>query len=138
MVVAIIGILLAIGLPSYQNSVTRANRADVQATLLNFAQAMERHFNQNYSYEAAASGGADTGAPLPSVFPSQSPLDGGNPMYNLTVFAADRTSFTVQATPISGGRQDGDGLLTLDSLGQRGWDKNSDGTVGSSELTWER
>ena len=55
-VIVVIGVLVAIGLPSYNNSVTRSVRADAQSALMGFAQAMERHFQQNYSYEAAATG----------------------------------------------------------------------------------
>lgn len=137
-VVVILGILVGIGLPSYQRSIIRSNRADAQSALLGFAQAMERRFSQNYSYEAAAAGGNDTGAPDPTVFASQSPVDGGNPAYNLTITAADDTGFTIRATPIAGGRQDGDGFLQLDSLGRRGWDANNDGSIGTSEFTWNQ
>ena len=136
-VIVVIGVLVAIGLPSYNNSVTRSVRADAQSALLGFAQAMERHFQQNYSYEAAATGGNDTGAPDPTIFPSQAPIE-GNASYDLTITAADDTGFTIRATPIAGGRQDGDGFLQLDSLGRRGWDADNDGTVGTAEFTWGR
>ncbi|CAN0605400.1 unnamed protein product [Ectocarpus sp. 12 AP-2014] len=134
-VVVIVSILMGIGLPSYQRSVVRATRADTQAALLGFAQAMERHFQQNYTYEAAATGGNDTGAPDPTVFVSQAPLD-STPFYNLTITAADDVGFTIRATPIAGSRQDGDGLLELDSLGRRGWDRDNSGGVGTTEFTW--
>ena len=136
-VIVVIGVLVAIGLPSYNNSVTRSVRADAQSALLGFAQAMERHFQQNYSYEAAATGGNDTGAPDPTIFPSQAPIE-GNASYDLTITTADDTGFTIRATPIAGGRQDGDGFLQLDSLGRRGWDADNDGTVGTAEFTWGR
>lgn len=135
-VVVILGILVGIGLPSYRNQIVRANRTDAQAALQGFAQAMERRFTQNYSYEAAAAGGADTGAPDPTVFPSQSPLEGNDPAYNLSIQAADDTGFTLRAVPIAGGRQAGDGFLQLDSLGRRAWDANNDGAIGTTEFTW--
>lgn len=136
-VLVIVGILMAIGLPSYRNYVIRANRADAQSVLLGFAQAMERHFQQNYTFAGAANGGGDTGAPDATVFPNQSPLD-GNAEYNLTITAATAAGFTVRATPIAGGGQDGDGILELNSLGRRGWDRDNDGTIGAAEFTWER
>ncbi|WP_439100689.1 type IV pilin protein [Congregibacter sp.] len=137
-VVVILGILVTVALPSYQRSIVRSNRADAQAALLGFAQAMERRFTQNYSYEAAAAGGGDTGSPDPSVFPSQSPIDGNNPAYNLRIDFADDARFTIQAVPIAGARQDGDGLLQLDSLGRRAWDKNNNGAIATSEFTWDQ
>lgn len=136
-VLVVIGVLLMIGLPSYQNSVVRASRNDAQGTLLGFAQAMERFYNQNYSYDGAASGGTTTGAPDGNVFPNQAPLD-GQPFYNLTIEAADDAGFTIRATPIAGSRQDGDGIIELNSLGRRGWDQNNDGTIAAAEQTWER
>lgn len=137
-VVVVVGILVAIGLPSYNNSVTRSIRADAQSALLGFAQAMERHFQQNYSYEGAANGGNDTGAPAATTFPTQAPIEGNNPSYDLTITAADDTGFTLRATPIAGGRQDGNGILELDSLGRRGWDADNDGTIAAGERTWDR
>ncbi|WOJ96487.1 type IV pilin protein [Congregibacter brevis] len=136
-VIVILGILVGIGLPSYQRQILRSNRADAQAALLGFAQAMERRFTQNYSYEASAAGGADTGAPDPTVYPSQSPIDGNDPAYNLSIQAADDTGFTIRATPIAGGRQAGDGFLELDSLGRRAWDANNDNALATTEFTWE-
>jgi type IV pilus assembly protein PilE len=136
-VVVIVGILVGIGLPSYQRSITRSVRTDTQSALMGFAQAMERRFSQNYTYEGAGAGAANTGAPDPTVFPSQAPLE-GEPAYNLTIEAADATGFRLRATPIAGGRQDGDGFLQLDSLGRRGWDAdNSGGALAASEFTWD-
>lgn len=137
-VVVIIGILMAIGLPSYQNSIMRGNRADAQAALVGFAQAMERHYNENFTYLGAANGGGNTGAPAATVYPSQSPLDGDTAMYNLTIQAATSSTYTLRATPISGGRQDGDGFLQINHLGRKAWDKDNDGSVGTSENTWKR
>ena len=134
-VVVIVGILVGIGLPSYQRSIVRSVRADAQSALLGFAQSMERRFGQTYSYTGAAAGGSDTGAPDPTVFPSQAPLE-GDPAYNLTITAADDTGFTLRATPIAGGRQDGDGFLQLDSLGRRGWDADNNNALAAAEFTW--
>ena len=80
----------------------------------------------------------DTGAPDPTIFPSQAPIEGNNPSYDLTITAADDTGFTIRATPIAGGRQAGDGFIQLDSLGRRSWDADNDGTIGGNENTWDR
>jgi type IV pilus assembly protein PilE len=135
-VIVILGILVGIGLPSYQRSIIRSYRAEGKSALLGLAQAMERHYNLNYSYEGAASGGNDTGAPDASVYPSQAPMD-GEAFYNLTITAADDSGFTLRATPIAGRRQDGDGFLQLDSLGRRGWDANNDNALAAAEFTWD-
>ena len=49
-VIAIIGILAAIGYPSYQDQMTKSRRADAKIALGNAAQKQERWFTQNGTY----------------------------------------------------------------------------------------
>jgi type IV pilus assembly protein PilE len=137
MVIVILGILVTVGLPSYRDSVARSVRTDAQSTLLGFSQAMERRFNQDYTYEGAAAGGDDTGVPDASVFASAAPLE-GQPAYTLTIVAANDRGYQLRATPISGGRQANDGIIELDSLGRRSWDRNNDGSFQEAERNWDR
>lgn len=131
-VVVIVSILAAIAIPSYQNQVQKTRRADAQGALTSFANAMERHFTQNNTYLGAANGGADTGAPDATVFATQAPLDGDTKYYNLTISAATASSYTLLATPIAGGAQDGDGALRILSSGARAWDEAGDGSWSKS------
>lgn len=134
-VVAIVAILAGIAWPSYQNQVRTSNRSDAQGALLGLAQAMERHFTQNGTYAEAATGGGDTGAP--AIFPTESPLDGGNKTYNLRITAADATSYTLEAQPK--GRQAGDGNLQLTSSGQKAWDRDNDGAFADpGDMCWSK
>lgn len=124
-VVAIIGIIAAIAFPSYQGAVANSRRSDAQSALTAFSNAMERHYTENNnSYLGAAAGGANTGAP--AVFPTEAPLDGGTKFYDLTISAATRNSYTLQAAPKGG--QAGDGNLQLLSNGTRQWDRDGAGT----------
>ncbi|WP_123033085.1 type IV pilin protein [Haliea alexandrii] len=137
-VLAILAIIIVIALPSYQQHVTRANRADAQATLLAFAQAMERHYGRGYTFANATLGGAATpAAPSPDVFPSRAPFD-GDALYELLIESATNDSYVLQARPIAGARQAGDGILRLNHLGQKSWDKDNNGSVTTAELTWNR
>jgi type IV pilus assembly protein PilE len=52
-VIAIIGILAAIALPSYQDSVRKARRANVQADLVKLSNYMERTFTESNKYTGA-------------------------------------------------------------------------------------
>lgn len=125
-VVAIVAILAAIAVPSYQQHVIKTNRNDAMAVMQGFAQAMERHYAQNNTYATAVAG---------TVFPAQSPLD-GPARYNLSIVAA-ASSYTLRATPVAGGTQDGDGLLELTNTGLRSWDRNDDGDVADTgESSW--
>jgi len=134
-VVAIVAILSAIAIPMYQNQVIRTHRTDAMGALLGLGQAMERFYAQNNTYIGAAAGGAATG--VPAIFPAQSPIDGGVARYNLTITAADATSYTVQATPLAGTTQAGDGFVQLNSLGQRNWDRDNSGAIGAGENSWK-
>jgi len=118
-VVAIIGIITAIAYPAYTNQVTETRRVDAAAALVQLAQAMERYYGVNYTYEEAAAGGADTGAPAATTFAhTQSPFEGTG-FYNLRITAATASTFTVQAQPV-GVQQTNDtdcGTLSLTNLG---------------------
>ncbi|MBB3170126.1 type IV pilin protein [Simiduia aestuariiviva] len=120
-VVAIVAILASIAIPSYQNSVTKARRADAQAALQGLAQAMERHYTSTGSYAKAAAAAADTGAP--AIFSTKSPIDGSATYYNLKIHAANGSAYTLAAEPI--GAQAGNGVLVLTSTGRKGWDRNN-------------
>lgn len=134
-VVAIIGILVSIAYPAYSKHMIRARRSDAEGTLMDFANAMERYFTVNGTYTAAAAGGANTGAP--TIFATQAPVDGSTKYYNLTITAATDTTYTLRATPITNSGQDGDGYLTLNQAGARGWDRNNDGdTADANEDSW--
>ena len=135
--VAIMAILTAIALPSYNKQVAKSRRADCMGVMMGFAQAMEKHYSMAYSYLGAGVSGADTGAPAAGKYPDQCAIE-GKAYYDLTIQAAAAQSFTLRATPTSGTSQVGDGYLEVTSLGQRRWDKNNDGDTGDSgETTWE-
>lgn len=107
-VVAIIGILASIALPSYQNYVLRANRSDAEAVLLETAQFMERYYTTNNTYL-----GADL---LSDVSPKAA--TGNNIKYNITFSVTPTASvYTLQAAPANGQVSDSCGTLTLTNTG---------------------
>lgn len=119
-VVVIVAILASIALPSYQQYVFRSKRVTAEGDLYAFRNAMQRFFAENNTFLGAANGGANTGAPDATTFADQSPVDGENAAYNLTISAATATTFTVQATPTGGQTGDDCGNLTLNSINVRG------------------
>lgn len=128
-VVAIIGIIAAIAYPNYTQYVERARRSDAQGALMGLAAAMERHRTTNGSYLGA--GSPDSGAP--SIYPDESPIDGGTKFYDLLIdddtviddVAAN--SFVLIARPKNA--QAGNGILVLRHTGARGWDENNDDDI---------
>ena len=115
-VVAVIGILAAIAIPSYQNQVQKTRRADAQSALLQGAQQLERCFTRFNSYEAA-------GCPDPAGLTE----DG---FYEISV-ARTPTTFTLSAAPQGAQADDDCGTLTLNHLGERTAGSQTDRCWGS-------
>jgi type IV pilus assembly protein PilE len=119
--VAIVGILAGVAYPGYQDSVRKSRRADAQGALLGFANAMERYFTENNSYQGAAGTDttpADTGSPR--IYSTTSPVDGTTAYYNLTITAANASSYTLNATRTGAQSADKCGTLTLTNTGIKG------------------
>ncbi|MEG3766158.1 type IV pilin protein [Alteromonas sp. 14N.309.X.WAT.G.H12] len=134
--VAIVGILVAIGYPTYQNVIQGSYRKTAQSDLMAFAAAMERHHAGTFSYEGAASGDADTGSP--TVFSTWSPASEteSNKRYTLTIDSASAVDFVLKATPVSGSSQATDGALWYYSDGRKAWDEDNSGSISSDEYCW--
>ena len=108
-VIAVIAILAAIVLPSYQNAVYKGRRADGTTALLDLANRMQRYYGDNNTFATAtiANVGASTTSPQ------------GH--YTLSIAAQAVNTYTIQAAPV--GAQAGDakcGTLTLTSASIRG------------------
>jgi len=136
--VAIVGIIAAVAYPSYQNMLANGARSTVQADLMSFASAMERHSASNYTYEGAASAGADTGAP--AIFTAYSPASEpeANKKYILTIDAvsSEGQTYTLKASPVTGSITAGTGNVFYYSDGRKAWDQNGDGSISSAEFCW--
>jgi type IV pilus assembly protein PilE len=116
--VAVVGILAAIAIPSYQTYVLRSNRSVARGDLVELQQWMERNYTLTNSYAAFPDGTALRSASLPF---SQSPRSATTPNYTLS-FTADptATAYTLQAVPRNGQVKDtGCGTLTITSAGVR-------------------
>ncbi|NYZ66145.1 prepilin-type N-terminal cleavage/methylation domain-containing protein [Endozoicomonas sp. SM1973] len=130
-VIAIVGILAAVGYPSYQEYVMRSRRADAQSALMQMANAMERRYTEASParYTGLANGGANTGVPDAGFFPDQVPIDETNPTnpsHDLRINNATATMYVITAQPVVGGPQVTDGYLALSSTGARCWVEGTD------------
>jgi len=107
-VVAIVGILAAIAVPSYQQYIIRGNRAAAQSQMMDIANLEQQYILANRVYTAT---GADLGYSLPSDV-------GARYGYSITVDnVGPPPSFTITFTPITGTPQANDGTLVLTSAG---------------------
>lgn len=111
-VVAVIGILSAIAIPSYFEYVARANRAEAKAQLLEAAQFMQRFYSLHNAYDMERDGRTQVALP---VSLTRSPRT-GSVRYNISIESSSATAFVLRATPVA---QDRCGAFRLDNLGRR-------------------
>lgn len=100
-VIAIIGILVGIALPSYQTHVREANRVDMQLAMTEMSLVAERQYARQNSYPADV---AATNVGWPSD-------------RYLAEFYSNGDEFTITATPQGGQTSDKCGTMTLDEKG---------------------
>jgi type IV pilus assembly protein PilE len=91
-VVAIIGVLAAIAIPSYQSYIARGNRAAARAALSQAAQYMQRFYAANDRYDADRTGSQTIWATLPPSF-MRAPAD-GTQLYEISNTGGNSSSAT--------------------------------------------
>nr|WP_234422303.1 type IV pilin protein [Sedimenticola thiotaurini] len=93
---------------------------------------MHRYYSNNFSFTAGAGV-----TPLPAGL-QESPKDTGDKFYDIvpSLVGGDPQTFLLTATPK--GAQAGDGMLTIDNLGNKGWDRNNNGAIDGDEGCWEK
>lgn len=104
--VAIVGILAAIALPSYQQHIIRSNRSAAQSQMMEIANRQQQYLLANRTYASKAA--LEVSYALPSEVSSKY-------TYDITVGVAAVPSYVVTFTPT--GTQTSDGVLTLSSEG---------------------
>jgi len=99
-VIAIVGILAAVGYPAYTSSVKKAQCADAIDSLLSLAGRMEEFYMNDDTYANATVANTTSSEGL----------------YTLAIDSADAFKYTISAAPVDTSQM----TLTLDSLGQKG------------------
>lgn len=112
-VVAIIGIIASIAVPSYQRYVESTRRTAAQGDLLELAQFMERRYTNGYDYR-------DAGGSAPTLPFTTQPRQGTPVFYNYSFEGkVKKTEFELKATPVGGQAGDDCGWLSIDHTGAR-------------------
>ncbi len=105
---AVVGILVAIAFPSYQEQVRKTRRADGKAELMETAQQLERCYTRFSRYNDGNCGVA-------------LPFDSSEGYYVVSAAAITASAFTLDATPQADQANDTRcGVLRLTSTGQQG------------------
>lgn len=146
-VVAIVGVLMAIALPGYREYVIRANRDAAKAVLLEIVSREEQYAASNRAYTTDVTGTGTTSLRMtvpedvsskytiavtvsvwcnPSTASTCPPLPTASDYSTVQVM----TGFTATATPIAGTTQANDGTLSINQFGLK------TRTVGGTTTSW--
>jgi type IV pilus assembly protein PilE len=131
-VVAIIGVLAAIALPSYRGHVVKGARAAAQTELLQLASLQEKVYLNSSAYTANLAT-AYTGTSAGGLGKTGSKTT--DEKYTISLDAPGQT-YTITATPVAGSAQAGDGCLTIRENGLRQWHTNNDACASASPAAW--
>jgi type IV pilus assembly protein PilE len=112
-VVAIIGILSAIALPSYQEYIRRGKRAEARAEILRAEGWLERFYNENNRY--ANNSANDANSAFSTRF-TNVPTSGGAAYYGVTLVVT-ATTYTVSVAPTGSMAGDACGSFTKTNAG---------------------
>lgn len=115
-VIGIIGIIVALGYPSYRDQVMKSRRAEGMGELLELADRLERFYSDQGTYVGATLGTAAT-----NIYPTLT--DKGH--YQLTIDSQNAVAFQVIAAPQGKQANDKCGSFELTSLGARTVSGNS-------------
>lgn len=132
-VVAIVAILAAIALPSYQESVRKSKRAEARAGLLEASQWMQRFYSQNDRFDQANDADG-TAVALPAPLATVPKGATGGSVYYTIQFedgTLNARAFTLEAVPSGSMANDRCGTLRLSSVGRRTVDGAADGTTAA-------
>lgn len=113
-VIAIIGIIAAVAIPSYSSYMTKTRRVDATSFLIEVAGEQFRFFSEYNRY-------GTTMAELGYGNDAVENTDEGH--YTVSIVSDSPTSYVLTATPVAGGLQEDDGectTFTLSSSDQKG------------------
>jgi type IV pilus assembly protein PilE len=125
-VVALLGILAAVALPSFLDSVRKGRRSEAVAALAQVQQAQERWRANRSAYTTALTTAAPDGLGLASV------SSGG--LYDIRIDAASGSGYTATASAVSGKSQSHDSLCSTLRVRMAGGNVQYGG-CGGCELT---
>lgn len=121
-VVAILGILVAIAYPSYARYVTSSWRSTAQICMLEIAQEMEQRYTTNFAYSLVDEIGANDGAGdgNEDLFQSGCAVEGDmTSRYAFSFSTLTSGAFSILATSQNAQRGDNCHTLTVDAQGSK-------------------
>ncbi len=127
-VVAIIGVLALIAIPTYQNYILKSRRTVAKTSLLDLAGREEKYYSTNNTYTNQPTQLGYTSASFPLAVPNTA-----DNYYQLNVTAASTTAFSATAIPQGAQAKDSCATYSINQLGVQG---NTGNTTASSRC-WQ-
>lgn len=143
-VVAAIGILASIALPSYTAYVLRSHRAEAKNVLQAVSQRLEQNYTLSGRYDQTQQGGAVDNAWIVGMGMNAVPA-GGTARYNISFAPAvapatnpDQGSFRLQAVPVGAQAADTCGTLLINQQNIKGANNVLDNRAQATLDCWGR
>jgi type IV pilus assembly protein PilE len=114
--IVILGVLLAIALPSYQSSLRKSRRTEAFNALTSIQQGQERHRSINPTFTTNLT--AAPSASIPGLGLPGTRTTGG--YYDLSVTVVDATTYVATATAVAGTSQAADGNCSVLAVRMQG------------------
>lgn len=132
--VAILGIITAIALPSYQESVKKSKRVEMQTQMVDIASKLQRYKIANFTFNQPGTTTAITLSYLqiPTVYPTV-----GQALYDVQLLNVTSGTWELQATPKTGTTVATDGTLKMNSKGERCWVKGQSTCTLNDTSNWD-
>lgn len=138
-VVIIIGILATFAIPSYMKYKVRVNRVEMQTEMMKLAQDLQRYKVANKTYKNAQLGSNGLSA---TQFPAT-----GSPLYRLVLTDINGASlkddssqvntWKLVATPVASSTQKDNGVICLNSKGEKFWEKGATECKLDAQSKWD-
>jgi type IV pilus assembly protein PilE len=112
----VLGVLMAVALPSYQSSLRKGRRAEAFNALTSIQQASERHRSVNPTFTANLT--AAPSASIPGLGQPGTRTAGG--YYDLAVTVVDAATYVATATAVAGSSQANDGDCSVLAVRMQG------------------
>jgi len=114
-VLVIIAILLAVGIPMYHKHVTKMHRADGVVSLLNLSNRLEQYYAKHHSFETATIGTGNSNTDVLNTNKSEAGF------YTLSILTKGANNFIIEAkpNPKQAKADSRCGTLRLNEMGQK-------------------
>lgn len=132
-VVVIIGILTAVAYPSYQNYIKKTKRNEAKSEMMKVASKLQRYKIANFTfYKTGTTGITLSDISEPNYLPQT-----GVALYDLVLEDVTAGTWTLKATPKNTGLMKGNGVISLNSKGQKCWTPGATSCTLSDTSSWD-